>query len=74
MTELTADALKARMVALQSDAEKEKYNRYFKLGTGEYGEGDVFMGVRMGQIFDLAKEFVQMAPDENRNPARERHS
>lgn len=62
--ELTAAAFKARMQALQSDVEKEKYNRYFKLGKGQYGEGDIFMGVRMGHVFDLAKEFVSMPPAE----------
>jgi 3-methyladenine DNA glycosylase AlkD len=38
----------------------QKYKRYFKTGPGEYGEGDVFMGVRMGQVFALAKEFADM--------------
>ncbi|WP_404405495.1 DNA alkylation repair protein [Pelagibacterium halotolerans] len=60
----TADAFKARMEALQSDAEREKYNRYFKMGEGDYGEGDIFMGVRMGHVFDLAKAFVLMDPSE----------
>jgi len=40
--------------------ELQKYKRYFKTGPGEYGEGDVFMGVRMGQVFALAKEFADM--------------
>lgn len=64
MPVLTAAAVKSRMNALQSDAEKQKYNRYFKLGKGEYGEGDVFMGVRMGEVFRLADEFVAMDPAE----------
>ena len=57
---LTAAAFLARLHELQSDAEQRKYERYFKMGPGDYAEGDFFMGVRMGQVFDLGKEFVAM--------------
>ncbi|MCD7059456.1 DNA alkylation repair protein [Pelagibacterium xiamenense] len=60
----TADAFKAHLETLQSDAEREKYNRYFKMGEGEYGEGDVFMGVRMGHVFEAAEAFLDMDPAE----------
>lgn len=48
----------------RSQQELEKIQRYFKSGKGEYGEGDVFMGVRMGTVFALAKEFIDMSPKE----------
>ena len=54
----------SRLHALQSDDELRKIQRYFKSGEGEYGDGDTFIGVRMGQLFALAKEFVDMAPAE----------
>ncbi len=41
--------------ALTSDEEAEKLRRYFKTGEGQYSEGDVFIGVKMGQLFELAK-------------------
>lgn len=44
----------------QSDAERAKIVRYFKTGDGDYGEGDVFIGVRMGQLFAVAKAFTEM--------------
>jgi DNA alkylation repair enzyme len=50
--------------SFQSPEEREKYQRYFKMDEGEYGEGDEFIGVRMGQVFALAKEFIDMPPDE----------
>ncbi|WMT91229.1 DNA alkylation repair protein [Pelagibacterium sp. H642] len=64
MSSPTAEAFKAVLATLQSDAEKEKYKRYFKTGEGQYGEGDIFMGVRMGHVFDTAKQFIDMDPAE----------
>ena len=58
--DLTATTFTERLHALQSDEELRKIHRYFKLGEGEYGAGDVFLGVKMGQVFSLAKEFVDM--------------
>jgi 3-methyladenine DNA glycosylase AlkD len=49
-----------RLKAHQSPGELNKIQRYFKSGEGEYGEGDKFIGVRMGQVFALAKEFIEM--------------
>jgi hypothetical protein len=48
----------------QSDEELRKIQRYFKSGDGQYGQGDVFLGVRMGDVFKLAKRYVDMAPSE----------
>lgn len=53
----TADAFAAELLALRSDAEREKYQRYFPGATD-------FAGVRMGQVFALAKANVLMPPDE----------
>lgn len=64
MTAPTADAFLAALRDNQSDIELEKIGRYFKSGKGDYGEGDRFIGVRMGTVFQLAKQFVAMAPDE----------
>lgn len=63
-TELTAAHFIERLEAHQSDDELKKIQRYFKSGEGDYGAGDQFMGVRMGQVFELAKEFIDMPPDE----------
>ncbi|MEI9810905.1 MAG: DNA alkylation repair protein [Bacteroidota bacterium] len=53
-----------RLKALQSDEELKKIQRYFKSGEGQYGEGDKFIGVKMGQLFALAKEFEGMPAGE----------
>lgn len=63
-TELTAERYLERLHALQSPEELVKIQRYFKTGPGEYGEGDQFLGVRMGGVFALTREFIAMPPGE----------
>jgi 3-methyladenine DNA glycosylase AlkD len=63
-TDLTAQRFIKRLETHQSPEELAKIQRYFKSGAGAYGEGDIFMGVRMGDVFNLAKEFVDMPPEE----------
>jgi 3-methyladenine DNA glycosylase AlkD len=58
--DLTAAAFVQRLQALGSPEEALKTQRYFKSGEGEYGQGDQFIGVRMGTIFNLVKEYFDM--------------
>lgn len=61
MTEdLTAARFVERLRAKASAEQLAKIQRYFKTEPGDYGEGDLFIGVRMGEVFALAKEFVRM--------------
>jgi hypothetical protein len=62
--ELTAERFIATLETYRSPEEQRKIQRYFKTGEGEYGAGDEFMGVRMGSVFDTAKTFIDMPPDE----------
>ena len=64
LTDISAAQFVKRLKALRSPEEAKKLLRYFKTGKGEYGEGDKFIGVRMGQLFALAKEFIDMPPSE----------
>jgi len=61
---LSAAEFVKKLKSYRSPEELKKIQRYFKTGAGDYGEGDEFMGVRMGQVFALAKEFIEMPPDE----------
>nr|ABY66015.1 DNA alkylation repair [Actinomadura madurae] len=58
--ELTAAAFLERMEPLKPHRATDDLVRHFRAGPGEVAEGDVFNGVRMGDIFKLAKEFVGM--------------
>jgi 3-methyladenine DNA glycosylase AlkD len=62
--ELTAKNFIAQLKNHQSDAELKKIQRYFKSEVGDYGHGDKFMGVKMGTLFALAKEFGEMPIEE----------
>jgi 3-methyladenine DNA glycosylase AlkD len=63
-TDINAERFVEKLKSYVSAAELKKIQRYFKTGAGDYGEGDIFIGVRMGQIFALAKEFMDMSPKE----------
>jgi 3-methyladenine DNA glycosylase AlkD len=60
----TASQFIARLKLLQSDREREKIQRYFKPVSGKDVGKDRFMGVKMGQLFALAKEFEGMPVSE----------
>jgi hypothetical protein len=60
----TAEAFVRKLKKLASRAELKKYHRYFTFDEAPGSPGDKFIGVRMGQVFALAKEFMAMAPDE----------
>jgi 3-methyladenine DNA glycosylase AlkD len=60
----TAKEFTEELKTLQSDAELEKIQRYFKTEKGEYSEGDQFIGVRMGSLFELAKQYIEMPVSE----------
>lgn len=62
--DLTADSFVALLQEHQSDEELAKIQRYFKTDEGAYGEGDIFMGVRMGQVFELSKQHIDMPVEE----------
>jgi len=56
--QLSAKQFVERLKTYKSAEELKKYHRYFKFDESD--KGDTFIGVRMGQVFALAKEFMDM--------------
>jgi len=62
--QVSAERFTERLEALASPDAREKAWQYLRTGEGGYAPDHVTMGVRMGDIFSLAKEFVDMPPSE----------
>jgi 3-methyladenine DNA glycosylase AlkD len=60
MPDFTAKEFAPRILALQSDDELRKIQRYFHFEIGKQPDDNYFIGVRMGEIFKLGKEFQMM--------------
>jgi len=60
--DISAAQFVKRLNTYRSPDELKKYHRYFKFDESD--KDDTFIGVRMGQVFALAKEFIDMPPSE----------
>lgn len=61
---MTAAILKQRLKAKAKPAKAKVLQSFFKTGPGEYGHGDIFLGVTMPEIRVIAVEFVSISPVE----------
>jgi 3-methyladenine DNA glycosylase AlkD len=60
---MTAREIQERLRGLGSPEAVAQAARYFKTGPGQYGEGDVFLGLRAAVLHRLAKEYGALGWD-----------
>ncbi len=53
---MTATEVRTKLIALASPVVAASSARFFKTGSGQYGEGDTFVGVRVPVLRKLARE------------------
>jgi 3-methyladenine DNA glycosylase AlkD len=63
-TQATAQAFLARLEARSSPAERDRPRRHLQASDGTDRTADVVLGVRMGDVVALAKEFVDLPPEQ----------
>ena len=61
---VTLAALRARVRELADPGHARVLQGFFKTGPGEYGEGDVFLGLRVPTLRALAKEYQALSIDD----------
>jgi 3-methyladenine DNA glycosylase AlkD len=61
---MTVPEIRARLQKLGNKERAKASQRYFKTGPGEYGEGDIFLGITVPEVRKLAKEYHDLTPTE----------
>jgi 3-methyladenine DNA glycosylase AlkD len=62
--DLTAKKIRRRVKSLSNAERAGVLQRFFKTGPGQYGEGDIFLGLTVPQMRDLAREYRALANEE----------
>jgi 3-methyladenine DNA glycosylase AlkD len=57
---LSASAAQTALLALRDPEKARFFNRFFKAGPGQYGEGDRFLGLTVPAVRTLAKQFAAL--------------
>src|ERR1044071_5919630 len=61
---MTANRIRAALKKLANKERAVVSQRYFKTGPGQYGEGDIFLGLSAPQLRKLATEYQSVEHDD----------
>lgn len=62
---ITATEIESMFTKIQDEKQRDHLMRFFKTGEGEYGEGDMFLGIKVPQTRAIVKELkLQVEFDE----------
>ncbi len=57
---LLAENIRNDLLKMSTPARAKSAERFFKTGTGEYGEGDIFIGVTVPHVRKVIKKYVTL--------------
>ena len=70
---MQASQVLASLQAISNPALASFQQRYFKTGKGEYGEGDIFLGLKVPQVREVAKAHKQLELNEIKTLAHNKY-
>jgi 3-methyladenine DNA glycosylase AlkD len=61
---MSVKEIQKKLKELRNEEKAKKHQSFFKTGPGEYGEGDIFVGVTVPELRKLAKEYKTIPSEE----------
>lgn len=56
----TIEGIRKKLKSKSNPKRAKIYSRYFKSGSGEYGEGDIFLGVSIPDLRTVARQYINL--------------